>query len=253
MCDFCHKTPEDEFEYRKKPIRKIINKYNADLIALQEVRTSYQLKYFTQDLKNRKLIYKSFGPLSFPDPAIIVNTKKYKILSENFYWLGPREGDFSFGWKWSVPRQLIWVKLQEIQTGEKFIFATTHFDNRNENLLGSAQAVQKLFSDKQIPVIFSGDTNLPIEYETYKVLTKNTFQNSFDISSTEKFNSIPGKDLCYKRKGKKFPACRVDHILLSNKHTWKSEKFIIDLEKFNGRFPSDHRAVINDISLKVLK
>lgn len=255
MCDFCHKNDQDTFSKRLSGLQFVVKKYNADLIALQEVRTGDQLRQITKGLKSRTIIYNTLGPFDYADPALVINTDKFEILESSFHWLGPRDGKFSFGWKWALPRQIVWAKLKNKENGMEFIFATTHLDNRNENLLGSVNTIKKLFANQKVPVILAGDTNITTEYDTYKILTADHFINGFDIQkvSAPTRSLAAQKDLCYKRKGKKFPECRVDHILLSKNSQWSVDQYEIDTQKFNSRFPSDHRAVHTIVTLKVLK
>lgn len=253
MCDFCHKVDADVFSTRRNYVQSIVEEYQADIIALQEVRSGEQVKYLTQNLKNYQLLYTDSALISYADPAIAINKSKFEVLDHGQFWLGPKSGDFSLGWKFALPRQALWVKLKALADAKTFIFISSHFDNRIENLLGAAKMVQDFISKQNLPVLFAGDTNLVPEYQGYKILMGENLANAFDQkeSFAIKGEAKKDEDLCYYRKGDEFPACRVDHVLFTKAHDWKVKEWAIDTKKFGpqDRFPSDHRAVINQLSL----
>lgn len=244
MCDFCTGSNYWNFEARVKQIRKVISTYNPELIALQEVRTVSQLKDI---IKNTQYEYiaSEYFLMSYADPAILFDKTKFKLESKTQFWLGPKDS-LNFGWSFALPRQAHTATLVEIKTGKKFIFATAHFDNKRKNLMGAAKKINQKLKEQELPVIFAADTNITPDTRYYQELTKELFTNSFEIKKNfavkGKYKS--DKDLCYYRKGDQFPNCRVDHILLSSNHTWDVEGFIIDAQKFEEKYPSDHRAVI---------
>ena len=247
MCDFCGKKGFDEFDKRKQSIKKIIQNSQAQLISLQEVRSEDQLNYFFQDSPQYKLLFWKGFFVSYPDPTLAINTDRFAILENGHFWLGPNKGAFSIGWKYALPRQVQWAKLRDKLTEQKFYFLGSHFDNRVENMLGSAQMVQDFIQDKKIPIIFAADTNCTSDFEGYQKLVGKNFINSFDLHKESRniANAQDGKALCYLRKGKHFPACRVDHILFTGNSPWKVKNWFIDTYKGGEliNYPSDHRPV----------
>ena len=81
----------------------------------------------------------------------------------------------------------------------------------------------------------------------YHELVIEQFLNAFDLKTSFQIDGEyqKDKDLCYLRKGKNFPACRVDHILFTGNSPWKVKNWFIDT--FKGQelqnYPSDHRPV----------
>lgn len=206
-----------------------------------------------EDLEDYQVFYTDSFLMSYADPAIAVNTKKFQVLEQGQFWLGPRDGKFSFGWKFALPRQSLWVKLKSLSDGQELIFITSHFDNRVENLLGGAKMLNSFTQEQKLPIVFAADTNCVPDFKGYTQLLGTNLINAFDIK--EKFSakgkSQKDEDFCYSRKGDEFPACRVDHVLLSKQHPWKVREWLIDARRFGEkeRFPSDHRAVVNQLTL----
>ncbi len=250
MCDFCKGSNFFTYENRAQSLRQILEIHQADLIALQEVRNFDQIKFISKNLKDYQIVSNNSGFISYADPTLIIH-KSFKIIESGQFWLGPDKDSLNFGWKLALPIQVIWAKLKFNKV--EFIFASTHFDNRLENLAGAADLVHNHFSTQPIPVIFAGDTNLTTDMLSYNLLTKKYFLNSYEVINELKIhgNKTKEKDLCYLKKGKKFPECRVDHILISKNFPYKPTSFTIDLTRFENEFPSDHRPVI--VNFEVLK
>lgn len=250
MCDLCGNKNFDKFEKRIQYIQKTIKTHSPDLISLQELRiVSHAKDLFSE---NFRIITTANSFISYADPLLAVNADKFEILEKGHFWLGPGE-DFSLGWKYALPRQVHWVKLSEKESKKQFIFIGSHFDNRIENMLGSAKKVNAFSKSFNLPIIFAADTNITPDIKPYSLLLGDFFRNSLEnqkatVVGAEKYQE---SDLCYHRKGDKFPACRVDHILLSKKHAWKVLDWVIDISKFgvNQTFASDHRAIITELIL----
>ncbi len=250
MCDFCTGDQFESFSKRKSTIKSIIEKHSADLISLQEVRSGSQVKEFFKDKPNYELFYSENFMFSYADPALAVNTNRFVILEKGKYWLGPNNGSLSFGWKPALPRLAVWLRLKDKISKKEFIFSGSHFDNRVENLIGSAKYINKFTKESKIPVIFAADTNCTPDFEGYKILTDSVFHNSYDLlKEKRKIASSEHENLCYYRKGDSFPECRVDHILLSKHANWSVTNWHVDTTTYGeNKFPSDHRPVVTTVN-----
>jgi endonuclease/exonuclease/phosphatase family metal-dependent hydrolase len=253
MCDYCGSKKYAEFNERINYLKETIQKHAPDLISLQEVRTGDQVRKMMGDHKNYHLIYTDSFLMSYADPALIINKNRFDLIENGHFWLGPGEG-FSIGWKYALPRQVHWAKIKDKITKNEFLFVGSHFDNRVENMLGSAKKVNNFISKFKIPIIFAADTNITPDFEAYELLLKEKLINSYD--KVEKYQisgpqNTPEKDLCYHRKGEEISQCRVDHILLSKEHHWEVKEWMIDTNRFGKKkaFPSDHRAIMATIEL----
>jgi endonuclease/exonuclease/phosphatase family metal-dependent hydrolase len=237
MCEFCHKKDADIYENRKQKIKEIIRNTDADIIALQELTRESQVEFLIDQEKYISVYYSNWL-MAYPDAVLAIKKSRFNILKTQHYWLGPSEGRFSFGWKMALPRIFVMAKVKDLTTQREFNLISSHFDNRIENLLGSAHLINDIAKDEEI--IFLADTNSTLEMESYKVLTKNLN----DLAINFKGN----REYCYLKKGKVFPDCRVDHIL-SNIEGIKSIDYKVITEKVNERFPSDHRPIYLEVSL----
>lgn len=254
-CDWCNKGYYDKYKKRKHWIIDTLKRINADVIALQETRTSRQLKYLHKKLDGYDLHYTKFKIFKKSDPAFFLKKGRFKILERGGRWLGPK-GDrrISFGWKLSLPRRLFWLKVRDLKTNQELYLVSTHFDNRRENKEPSAHILNNMSLDTSIPIIFAGDTNLRPSMNGFSTLM-NGFIDSFDIKERLSFlknSNTEANDSCNLEKAKVFPGCRVDHILLSKGHEWEVSSWGVDQYKYGKqkKFTSDHRAYFADIKLK---
>ncbi len=251
-CALCNKGKFDKFSKRKHWIVDTVKRANPDIISLQEVLTSHQLKWISKKLKNYSLFYGKYRVFKFSDSALLIRKDRFKVTADGGYWLGRRGGKrFSFGWSFALPRRVQWANIYDKTSGKEFTFVGGHFDNRTENKENSARFVIETFSKSERPILFAGDTNLKPLTNGYAIL-KTFFDDSFDISAEFSMiqNSNTGlNDGCNLEKGKVFPDCRVDHILVSSRDNWSVSNWSIDQYLYNGKFTSDHRAIYSDISL----
>ncbi len=248
MCDFCKGSDYFSYDKRLKKIRDNITNQAADLIAIQELRSGDYVDYINTALPEFKSIYTNSFLMSYADPAILYNSKKFTLLEKGQLWLGPNPNSFNTGWKLALPRQLLWAKLK--YQDFVFIFMTSHFDNRLENIAGSIELVSKFSLEHKVPIIFAADTNTTIEMKEYKLFKEN-FINTFDLKKSFQIVGEYSNDreLCYLKKGKHFPECRVDHIFISKNSPFEVDQFSVILKRFNKKFASDHRPVT--VTLKV--
>jgi endonuclease/exonuclease/phosphatase family metal-dependent hydrolase len=251
----CEKGKFDKFKERKHWILDTIKRTNPDLISLQEVLSTKQLRWFKKRLPEYHMrYYRKYFIFRYADPAILVKKSKFDITKSGGFWLGPRKGKFSFGWKTAFPRQIRWTKIIQKDSGQEFYFAGSHFDNSKKNKENSAKVMVKAFENLSAPVIFAADTNLRPHMDGFKHLNQ-SYYDSYDITKNVSYlknSETNPDDSCNLEKGKTFPSCRVDHIFLDKKYDWEVSNWIIDQYKYgkNNRFTSDHRALIADIELK---
>lgn len=233
MCEYCHKDEQDQFKKRKNKIKEIIENYPADVIALQEVIFKSNVEYFFSELKKYEVFFYQNSLFSYPDAVLAINKNKFKIINKEHFWLGKNNGDFSFGWKPSLPRIALIIDTIHIESGVKMTFITAHFDNLKENLDQSAHFINKL-TKKRENVFFLADTNSKLNSQSYQTLS--------DVFNDLALPLEKNPDYCYLHKGSKYPTCRVDHIFFNNLN-FKTKTYQIIIDKINERFPSDHRPI----------
>lgn len=253
MCDFCGKERETgRFSQRLKGIADTINRYDPDLISLQELRNRNQVRRLQKRL-NRKYhsIFSRGRILSYADATLLIRKDRFQVIRSGGAWLGPHSPHFSFGWKPGFPRRIEWADVESRATGERLRFIGSHFDNAVANKEPSARLLKKGFGGSEMPTIFAGDSNLRTDMPGYRTLL-GAFRDTYDEVKDHPYYSsraTVNSDGCTLNPAETFPECRIDHILLSHGSPWRVQSWGLDVEKYYGSlgFVSDHRAVIVDL------
>jgi endonuclease/exonuclease/phosphatase family metal-dependent hydrolase len=253
MCDVCNGFRGfTRFNDRLDQIADTILRHDPDLIGLQEVRTRNQVRRIQNRLKGKYVAVFSKGfPLSYADPVQLVRKSRFKIGKKRGGWLGPKFPDFSFGWSTKIPRRMQSLELTDAHSGEGLLFVSAHFDNGFTNKGASAELLAKWAMEPGLPVIFAGDTNIKPNWSGYTTLT-GAFRDTFhEVESIDYVANQPytNSDGCNLNKGKTFPNCRVDHVLLSPSAPWRARSWGVDVYRYGKKraFVSDHRAVIVEL------
>jgi endonuclease/exonuclease/phosphatase family metal-dependent hydrolase len=242
MCSFCDKKTDLSYDDRLEAINKIVKNHRPDIIALQEVLTGSAIDHIFKDLKNYTHLYFKNGIITYADPSLSFNQEKFNLISNQHYWLGPKGGHFSLGWKFSLPRLIQKAVLEDKATKKRFSFYTTHFDNRNENKIGSIEVLKKMLQKEKLPFLFAADINLRVTDEYYKMFFSQ-FLNPLESGTPLNFvNEQENSKKCYAHKGSKFPKCVVDHILMDQ--NFEPINWTMDLTKVENDYPSDHRPIV---------
>jgi endonuclease/exonuclease/phosphatase family metal-dependent hydrolase len=253
-CAFCNKGEFDKWRLRKHWIVDTVKRANPDLISMQEVFFPFQLKWIEKQLKEYNVYYfKKLLILRHPDSALLIRKSRYHVMMNGSYFLGPRNGGFSLGWRVGIPRYVKYAKIYDKKLDRAFYFYGSHFDNSKYNKEPSARMFIDRLKMDGLPVIFAADTNLKPEMSGFQYINQFLY-DSFDLTEKVTFvknsNTNPD-DSCNLEKGKTFPECRVDHIFLSKDHNWKVRNWAVDQYKYgeDQKFTSDHRAFYADIEL----
>ncbi len=253
MCNFCgNKEQNARYEERLAGVADTILRHTPDLVSIQELWISSDVSKIGKLLNDQyEPVYANAFLLSYADPTLLIRKSRFKIIERDGIWFGPRSPGFSFGWKWSFPRRLEWVTLEDSTSKQRFIFAGAHLDNRFENKNPSVDQFIEKLSGLELPLIFAGDMNLWPALPAYEKI-KSVFRDSYFESTEHPYFSNGASintDACNLTKAPVFPDCRVDHVLLSKKAPWKVKAWGVDTYKYFGGtvFLSDHRAVIVEL------
>lgn len=252
MCDLCKGSSLPHYKLRLKKIDEMIINHNPDLISFQEFRSESHIKWLLRKKNHYTAVYFKKGIFSYPDVVSVFNNERFTLLEREILWLGPNPNEFNLGWKTSLPRVLVKLKLKDKSNQKDFLFLNTHFDNRIENLTGSSQLLNTISKQSDLPIILAGDTNLTTEMNQFQNILKN-YDSVIDLiglKNQSSSTSTPYKNKCYLKKGRIFPNCIVEHLLLYPKKSWNVHYMMIDTtQTLKKNFPSDHRAFIYEVSL----
>lgn len=163
---------------RKPHLAKLIQHYDSDIVGIQE-GLHHQVAYLNNTLADHSYVgvgrddAKEKGEYS----AIFYNTRKFKVLKTNTFWLSETPEKVSVGWDASMERICTYALFENRASKKKIWVFNTHFDHRGmQARVNSAQLIYKKIREintSNLPVILMGDLNLTPETEPIQYLKKN--------------------------------------------------------------------------------
>ena len=247
------KDRDNAWARRKEMVAQTIRFHKIDIAGLQEA-----LFHQVKDLETLLPEYGWFGvgrddgQESGEFTPVFYLRERFKISHKSFFWLSETPEKPGKGWDAACPRIVTWIKFEDKWTGKTFFLFNTHFDHVGEKArLKSAELLIKKINAGvgEDPVILTGDFNCLEKEQPYKIFTSDREQ-------------IPGlSDTYYLTKSKPYgstqtyngfqddirPDSRIDFIFLGKID--KVIRFGIISERWDGRFVSDHNAVLAEIDL----
>jgi endonuclease/exonuclease/phosphatase family metal-dependent hydrolase len=244
---------QNSWQNRKEMAAATIRFHKVDIAGLQEA-----LHHQVKDLETLLPEYGWFG-VGRDDGReageyvpVFYLKDRFTILHQSTFWLSDTHEKPGKAWDAACPRIVTWGKIEDIRTGKTFFFFNTHFDHMGETArIKSAELlldkIDKTIGDH--PVILTGDFNCTEKDRPYKILTTDKGQ-------------IPGlADVRYQTKSRPYgsdqtfngfrstilPDRRIDFIFVQK--TYPVLRCGTISERWDGRFVSDHNAVLAEIDL----
>ena len=265
---------------RQHKIQYLIQRYQPDIIGLQEVIPTY-----VPDLLNLFPEYTCVAYITSTDNvdlALLIRKNRFIIEEEHYFWLSEdpyvKEIPSQGFWDARKPRRVLHATLHDQHTNKKCVFFCTHFDSTGvESRLKSAQ----ILIDKQkeiapnLPIVIVGDLNLSLTHptlptilktteETYSLFTKDTGLNDIRDFAQCPHYGPDGSWIGWKYDKYASPTNtvgeRLDHIFVAKCNVIQEgvlkvkvnntlDSFVLPSEKDynNLPYPSDHLPIIADI------
>jgi endonuclease/exonuclease/phosphatase family metal-dependent hydrolase len=243
------KDAVDGWAKRKGKVVDLLRFHQADLIGVQEA-LHHQLKDLEAALPGFAWTGKGRddGQEKGEFSAILYNKKVVELLESGTFWLSPTPQQPSKGWDASLPRVCSWAKFRHRDSGRTFYHFNTHYDHRGEQARtnSSALLVSRIKEiAKEEPVIVTGDFNVPPATQAYKTMVEGTsLKDAMEISQIPPHGpegSFSGFDACQPL------GQRIDYVFV--KEPMQVQRYAHLTEIQNGRYISDHLAVLAEIKL----
>lgn len=239
--------------YRKDKTASQVLFHNIHLLGVQEALHDQMI-----DMKERLPQYKSLGggrddgKTKGEYSAIFYDTARLQVLATKMFWLSETpEAPGSKSWDAAITRMVTWAKFRDRKTKKIFFAFNTHFDHigtvaRRESAKIILNKVKEIAG--AMPVIFTGDFNAePADEPIRVIMDKNNplhLTDSKDISQTPHYGPT-GTFNAFKSKERNDQP--IDYIFLKGK--WKVFKHATISQTWEGKFASDHFAVMASVSL----
>jgi endonuclease/exonuclease/phosphatase family metal-dependent hydrolase len=240
--------------YRKDKTVSQILFYEIQLLGVQEALHDQMI-----DMKNRLLKYKYVGggrddgKTKGEYSAIFYDTTRLQLLQSKMFWLSETpEIPGSKSWDAAITRMVTWARFKDRKTKKIFFAFNTHFDHIGKVARGeSAKIVLNKVKEiaGAVPVVFTGDFNARPSDEPIVIIMDKAnplhLTDAKEISQTPHYGPTGTFNAFQSKERDNDP---IDYIFLKGK--WKVLRHATISETWQGRFASDHFAVIARISLQ---
>lgn len=234
---------------RKEAMVELLDYYEPGIIGMQEV-LDHQLTYLDENLSDYTFIGvgRDDGKKKGEYSPILYNTKKFKLLKNETFWLSETPHEISVGWDASMERICTYGVFVDIESGKQFMVFNTHFDHigtvaREKSAELIVTKIKEINSNK-LPVVLMGDLNLspnetPIKFlqgalTDGQSITKKPFYGPTGSFSGFDHNRVLNN--------------RIDYIFVENFEVL--EYIHIDDRMENNKHISDHLPVFANLEIK---
>lgn len=234
--------------YRKDKVAAQVLFHDVHLLGVQEALHGQLV-----DLKERLPQFRYIG-VGRDDgkekgeyAAIFYDTTRLQALQWSTFWLSQTPGvPGSKGWDAAITRLVTWARMKDRKKGKIFYAFNTHFDHigeeaRRESARLLLQKVAAIAG--KMPALITGDFNATPADEPVQVITDAAnplrLTDSKAVSATPHYGPL-GTFTGFGPKEKTNQP--IDYIFL--KGSWKVKKHATLSQSWDGRFASDHFAVM---------
>jgi endonuclease/exonuclease/phosphatase family metal-dependent hydrolase len=235
---------ENAWENRKEAVVDLIDRYNPDVIGVQEGMI-HQIEFIDTSLARYTYVGlgRSDGWQGGELNPVFYDSSQFKLVWHKTIWLSETPHMVSKGWDAMLERICTLALLQNKVTGDSLLIANTHFDHVGEiarlqsaNLLSSWLSEIK---DSNVPVVLMGDFNATPETEVVKTLRSQL--PTFSLSDHKAIQGPKHTFTGFTFKKKIFST--IDYVFASENLNTISVVHIDDMR--DGRlFISDHLPVL---------
>lgn len=234
LVDFGKTQGIPSWNQRKDLCAKLLQDADADLVGLQEP-FPHQVKFLLEAVPG----YSKFQYPDYTDATILYKTATFKPLEQGHWWLSPTPEKPSSGFGNVLPRIVVWVKLEHLQSGRELYFFNTHFDNSQPSqtkMAALCEQKMKPFIESGLPMIFVGDFNTDQRRGDYEKLTSNGWEDAYRVS--EHASPLGRDDNITTFVGSQK---RIDHIFFqaerSSAESWRRLESPDPTRKVSDHFP----------------
>ena len=239
--------------YRKDKLASQVLYHKADILGVQEALHDQMM-----DLEQRLPQYnyvgggRDDGKTKGEYSAIFYDTTRLQVLQSATFWLSltPQEPG-SKSWDAAITRIVTWAKMKDRKTKKIFFVFNTHFDHigkqaRRESAILLKEKVKEIAGSS--PAVITGDFNAKPSDEPVQVLMDKTtagyFTDTKEIAETPHYGP---KGTFNGFRSKEVDDEPIDYIFIKGK--WKVLTHATLSQTWQGRFASDHFAVIAQLQL----
>ncbi len=242
----------DRWKKRADIVYSMIERYNCDIIGIQEV-TNKMCEDLFKNLPNHHIVGTTRTKKLFAEGNNIVVPNKHKIISHNTFWLSKSpEKEGSTIWYSLFPR-ICTTAIVKIYHDVPVRIYNTHLDcllpkARDYGLKIICEHIQSYYEKEKLPVILMGDFNAKPNSNLIQNLINGAYSSKKFVAVQDHNKTLYQQTTMSMFRGKK-TGIHIDYIFVSEDFNIINTE-IGDYHKGN-KYPSDHYPIIADIDLNV--
>ncbi len=237
----CNDGDGHRIEERAPRVKKVLEKYEPDLVGFQEAVPMW-MEYIEADYgKDYEIFNKWRAEDNHESTPMMWKKDKFECLRKGYFWLSDTPETESKGWDelYDCYRICLWAVLKEKQTGKIITFVNTHYGFGDNGQEKSGKLIIERIEQLGHPAVLTGDFNLTMDSLGYKILVNRLSDVNMETVKDES-NTFHGYKLS---EGKHIDYCFI------TPETVKPVTSILMNETFEGKFPSDHYGICSEIEL----
>ena len=240
-CDDVNGNSVDE---RAPRLEKVIKKYNADIICLQEFRPQWEPYIANAFGGDYDMFYKYRNmTIDIEASPVLWKKDKFECLKTGYFWLSDTPEVESRGWDelCNCYRMCIYTVLKNKQSGEIFTVMNTHFGFGDNGQVASAKLIFDYKQKETVNKTFiTGDFNMLPTSVGYAEMTKN-FNDVNALTANDLSTTYHGY------KPEEITDQHIDYCFIDKDVTALNQEIITDT--VDGMFPSDHYGLFVQIEI----
>ncbi|MFM2135552.1 MAG: hypothetical protein RL021_952 [Bacteroidota bacterium] len=255
---------DDRWELRKAGLMNVVRKAGPDLAGFQEV-LSNQLSDIRKSLPGYAFVGvgRDDGAAAGEFAPLFYNEKRFMLLEQGYFWLSENPDHPGNGWDAACNRMCCWLLLKIKSTNRQLLVLNTHLDH--EGVLARNNSIRQLTAfirekcdayvegrteemASNLSVVLMGDFNLTPDDKAYAQLIDSRLTLFEGLADAHEATVNPGigSDGTFNGfKMEEAPAKRIDYIWTIGMEV-KNYR-CLDERLANGRWPSDHCAVMAEV------
>ncbi len=236
--------------HRKEKFASMIRYYSPDIVGLQEAQR-HQIAFLEKELPEYGWfgIGRDDGKEAGEFMAIFYKKVRLDTLKTATFWCSPTPDRPGLGWDAMFNRAVTWGKFRDKWTKNIFFHFNTHLDHVGVTARKESARQIRISADavtKNEPAIITGDFNSIPSDEPYQTIISSAYRRSFADSKTISLVPHHGPEGTFTGFNiSSYAEEPIDYIFVSKGTTVLKHATLSD--SFNGRFPSDHFAVVAEI------
>jgi endonuclease/exonuclease/phosphatase family metal-dependent hydrolase len=243
----------NHWQSRKDRLVSQILYHDVDLLGVQEA-LYHQVVYMQQSMPQYKFVGvgRDDGATRGEFSGIFYRPDRLRLLDSSTFWLSLQPHvPGSRSWDAAITRIVTWARFYDLESGRVFLHFNTHFDHiGKEARLKSAELVLEKIKDlaDTLPVVLTGDLNAGPDDPPILLLTNQADKRGLLDSKALSTSGHYGPQGTFNGFGPgETDEHPIDYILL--KGPWRVVKHATISQTWQGRFASDHFAVVASLAL----